>query len=101
MFVITKYDTVVNIANYDKIEIKFSCRPKNANSGPVYHVIHAVSESATVPNRESESPLITSKLETLAHFKDKAKEKAQNAYNLLCQALLEEAKAFDMKKYNP
>ena len=103
MFVKTQFDTIVNLAEFQKIKIEWS---EIQSSGNVFHTISAVSEEYSYRPRmggsvdeTDEVPVRTYKSETLAQFPEDKKEKAQEAYQNLFSDLLNGETAFDMANY--
>lgn len=87
MLVKTHFNTIVNIAEFDKIEIRYNVKSQKTDN--VYHIIEAVSESATT------------KIKPLAQFYSAdMQDKAQKAYDDLFSALLSKETAFDMTQYS-
>ena len=84
MYVKTQFNTIVNLAKFEKIKIRWSVKARDSNK--VYHMIYAVSEE-------------TSKSETLAQFRQNMEEQAKNAYEYLFTALFQGKTAFDMTHY--
>ena len=100
MFVKTQFDTIVNLADFDKIKIEWSVKQ---DSGNVFHVISVVSDEYSYKpmvggsiDTASEVPVVTRKSETLAQFQQDMAEQAKNAYIGLFEALLQGKTAFDM-----
>ena len=97
MFVKTQFDTIINLAEFEKIKIEWSV--KSPNSENVYHIIYAVSEKRSDPIGVSGTSTRTSKSETLAQFPQSMEEQAKNAYEYLFTALFQGKTAFDMTDY--
>lgn len=96
MFVKTQFETIINLAEFEKIKIEWHVRQ---DSGNVFHIISAGSREIMNPTGVNESPTSVSKSETLAQFSEDKKEKAKNAYDELFTALLQGDTAFDMTDY--
>lgn len=97
MFVKTQFETMVNVAEFDKIKIEWNV--KSGNSQNVYHIISAVSEKRTNTIAVSGTSTRTSNSETLAQFPEDMKDQAQRAYNDLFTALYDGIGAFDIAFY--
>ena len=82
MFVKTQFDTIINLAEFEKIKVEWSV--KSPNSKNVHNTISAVSEG---------------KCEILAQFKENMADETGNAYQDLFSALLAGDTAFDMTHY--
>ena len=100
MFVKTQFDTIVNLAEFDKVKIEWH---EEQSSGNVLHVISAVSEEYSYRPRmggsvdiADEVPVRTYKSETLAQFSQDEADQAADAYLDLFTALLQGKTAFDM-----
>ena len=96
MFVRTQFDTIVNLAEFDKIKIEWSIRQ---NTGNVFHVISAVSEERIISESIDEHDKHVSRSETLALFREDMKRQAEVTYSDLFNALLSGETAFDMTDY--
>ena len=103
MFVKTQFETIINLAEFQKIKIEWSERQ---SSGSVFHTISAVSEEYSYKPQmggsvevAGEIPTRTYKSETLAEFPKDMTEKAKEAYNSVFSALLQGETAFDMTDY--
>ena len=103
MFVRTQFDSIINLADFDKIKIEWH---KKQSSGSVFHVISAESlEYAYKPkvgesiDLASEVPVLTRKSETLANFPENMQEQAKRAYHDLFTALIQGKTAFDLENY--
>ena len=97
MFVKTQFDTIINLAEFEKIKIEWSV--KSPNSENVHHIISAVSEERSAPIGVSGTSTRTSKSETLALFPQDMTKQAKNAYEYLFTALFQGETAFDMTHY--
>jgi hypothetical protein len=95
MFVKTKFETIVNVAEFDTIKIEWSVK----ESKYIYHIIYAVSEKRTDPIAVSATSTRTSKSVRLAQFPQDMKDQAQKAYDALYSALFQEKGAFDITDY--
>ena len=93
MFVKTQFETVVNVANFDKIKIEWHVKNGSEN---VHHIISAVSEERHQPQSVGEPSVIVSKSETLAEFPEDMADEAQRRYHLFFQSLLEGETGFDI-----
>lgn len=101
MFVKTQFDTIVNVAEFDKIKIDWSVRQPSES---ICHVISVVSAEISYPHQQSaditdEVPVVTERSETLAQFPQDEANKAKYAYSELFNALLQGKTAFDMTVY--
>lgn len=103
MFVRTQFDTIVNLAEFQKVRIGWS---EKQSSGSVFHVISAVSEEYSYRPRMGgsvdqmdEIPVRTYKSETLAQFPEDQNKEAERAYNDLFVGLREGKTVFDMTVY--
>lgn len=103
MFVLTQFDTIVNLADFQKIKVEWH---EKQSSGTVFHVISTESMEYTYKpevggplDLASEIPVLTRKTETLANFPENMQGKAQEAYDDLFAALLQGKTAFDLKDY--
>lgn len=93
MFVRTQFDTIVNLAEFDKVKIEWSVKQ---SSGSVFHVISAVSDQ-TIASRGVDDPRKqVSKYAKLAEFSENMDDEAQDAYDDLFTALLNKETAFDI-----
>lgn len=93
MFVRTQFDTIVNLAEFDKVKIEWSVRE---SSGSVFHKISAVSYQTIDSTGIDEPRKQVSKYEPLAQFSENMDEEAKNAYDELFTVLLNKETAFDM-----
>ncbi|MCE2403080.1 hypothetical protein J4G08_19660 [Candidatus Poribacteria bacterium] len=92
MFVKTQFDTIVNIAKYDKINIEICVKSGNCITEAVCEEKHAG------PLSKEESGII-SKCEPLAQFPQDKIHQAKVAYDDLFSAILSKETAFDMTHY--
>lgn len=84
MFVMTEFNTIVNLAEFDKIKIEFDVEQ---DSGDVLHIISAVSEEMIKPTGVNEYPKHVLKSKTLLQGSKDAKALVERAYNRLFCAL--------------
>ena len=97
MFVKTQFDTIVNLAEFDKIKVEWSVKQ---DSGSVLHVISAESEEVIKPEGVNEHPKHVVKSATLAQFREDMQNQAEFMYTALFNALSDkENVAFDMTDY--
>ena len=97
MFVKTQFETMVNVAEFDKIKIEWSV--KSGNSPNAYHIISAVSEKKTISEAVNGKTTQTFKSQTIAQFPHDKTEQAKSAYENLYSALFQGKTAFDMTNY--
>ena len=93
MFVRTQFETIVNLAKFDKIKIEWHVKQ---DSGNVLHIISAVSEEMIQRTSVNEYPTKVSKSETLAQFPEDKGDQAHDAYIDLFTNLLQGETAFDL-----
>ena len=91
MFVRTQFNTIVNLAEFDKVKLELDVKQ---DSGDVLHIISAVSEEYSYRlkagegvNVAGEIPVRTHKIEVLAKYKEDWKDLANRRYDELYSAL--------------
>lgn len=92
MFVKTQFNTIVNLAEFEKIKIEWDVL---LPSESVHHVISAESQEIVVDG----NPVQISKFERLAEFPRDMVDQAQKAYDDLFAALLNGDTAFDIRLF--
>ena len=103
MFVKTQFNTIVNLAEFDKIEIELDVKQ---DSGDICHIISAVSEEYSYRPRiggsvdiADEVPVRTYKSERLAQFSKDLKDLAEKRYDELFDALSQGKTVFDINPF--
>ena len=103
MFVKTQFNTIVNLAEFDKIEIELDVKQ---DSGDICHIISAVSEEYSYKPKVGESiesmsevPVVTRKSERLAQFSENLKDLAEKRYDELFDALSQGKTVFDINPF--
>ena len=102
MYVKTQFETMVNLANFSKINLDWHWKDKN--SGNVYHKISAAVDQQSEPimdltGKPEYKTTVYSTVTTLALFPQDKQDQAQSAYDDLFDALLNGEKAFDISMY--
>lgn len=102
MFVKTQFETMVNLANFSKINIDWHWIDKN--SGNVYHKISAAIDQQSEPimdltGKPEYKTTVYSTVTTLALFPENETDQARRAYDDLFSALINGDAAFDISKY--
>ena len=96
MFVKTEFNTIVNLAKFDKVKLELDVKQ---DSGDVLHIISAVSEEKIMPTGVNEHPKHVLKSEKLAEYKKDWKDLAEKGYDNLYNALSQGKTVFHLAPF--